>query len=246
MTSLETQFYPEIRFGGFTDCDSTVAFYTRVRALAGGARLVVDYGCGRGSCAEDPIVFRRELRDLRGPNRHIIGIDIDTAAAQNPLIDEFRLLAPGVAWPIESSSVDLIVADFVLEHVADPDAVFAEAARVLAHGGHFCIRASNAASYVGLISWLIPRKLHHAVLRIAQPDRHENDVFPAAYACNTVWRLRRLLARHGFDAFVSGYNAEPAYLSFSRWAYGLGVAWQKHAPTSVAPALFAFARLEAK
>ena len=43
-------------------------------------------------------------------------------------------------WPLESASVDLVVANLILEHVHDLEPVFFEAARVLRPGGqlYFC------------------------------------------------------------------------------------------------------------
>ena len=246
MTRLETKYYPESRFGGFTACDSTVAFYTRVNALAaaGPARVVVDFGCGRGVYAEDAIPFRRQLRDLRGAGRTVIGMDVDSRAASNPFVDEFRMAEPGGKWPAEDDSADLVIADFVVEHLEDPDRFLAEAARVLKRGGHVAIRTPNSAGYVVWISRIVPGKLHRTVLRRAQPDREEEDVFPAVYHCNSAPRLRRALAGHGFDAVAYGHGAEPSYLGFSRWIYRLGVTYHRHAPLSLAPVLFAFGRLE--
>lgn len=42
-------------------------------------------------------------------------------------------------WPCEDQSVDLVVCNLVLEHIADLGFIFAEAARVLVDGGQFFI-----------------------------------------------------------------------------------------------------------
>jgi SAM-dependent methyltransferase len=244
--TLQSRYYPECRFGGFTDHDGTVAFYTRVNALLDPHSVVVDFGCGRGAAADDPVRFRRQVRDLRAPGRTLIGIDVDPMAAGNPFVNDFRLLPMDGAWPLDPASVDLVVTDCVLEHLLAPELFFAQAAQVLKPGGHICIRTPNTAGYVALISRLVPRGLHRAVLTTAQPGRREEDVFPAVYRCNSVWRLRRMLARHGFDAVVYGHGAEPGYLGFSRWAYLLGVLYRKHAPVCMLPSLFAFGQLQAK
>ena len=74
----------------------------------------------------------------------------------------------------------------------------------------------------------------HPPLSHADPDMD--------YRCNTVWRLRRTLARYGFDGIAYGYEAEPSYLNFSRVAYALGVLHQKLAPGFIRPAIFVFAQ----
>src|SRR5205807_9925754 len=139
MTADVTRFHPETEFGGFTDLDSSVIFYARVRQLLTAEAVAVDVGCGRGTQSDDPVKVRRELRILRGHCREVIGIDVDPDARNNPFLDEFRLIEPSGRWPLADASADVAVADFVLEHVADPDAFFAEAARVLRPEGVICI-----------------------------------------------------------------------------------------------------------
>lgn len=42
-------------------------------------------------------------------------------------------------WPVDDSSIDLICCNLVLEHIENLRFIFAEAARVLAAGGHFFV-----------------------------------------------------------------------------------------------------------
>lgn len=234
-------FYPESRFGGFTQIDGTVAFYTRVQSLVRPESIVIDFGCGRGAYADDPLPFRRDLRILKGKAGRVIGLDTSPAGAENPWLDEFHLLQ-SPRWPVEDSRADLCICDNVLEHLPEPQVFFSEARRVLKPHGVVCIRTPNRWNYVALLSRLIPNRNHARVLAKAKPGLNEVDVFPTFYRCNTIPALRASLNRHGFDAVVYGYEAEPSYLSFSKFAYALGVLHQKIAPGFLKPAIFAFAR----
>ena len=72
---LLQRFYPEARFGGFSDVDGTITFYTRVQAMLSPDSVVLDVGCGRGAgLQDDSVVYRRELRRLRGRCQRVIGI----------------------------------------------------------------------------------------------------------------------------------------------------------------------------
>lgn len=238
------RWFPEISFGGFSRIDGTVAFYTRVNALVASDSVLVDFGCGRGGCADDAVEYRRRLQIFKGRVHRVVGLDVDETAAGNPCLDEFRLLRSGHPWPVEDRSVDVVLADCVLEHLADPDAFFAEARRVLRPGnGYLCIRTPNAWSYISLAARLIPNRFHAAVLAYAQSHRKAHDVFPVIYRCNTIPALRRIMKRHGFAAAVYGFESEPQYLNFSRFFYALGVLHQKLAPEFLRPAIFAFGRL---
>lgn len=234
-------FYPESNFGGFTQVDGTVAFYSRVQALAAPESVVVDFGCGRGAYAADPVPFRRSLRVFKGKVSRVIGLDASPAAAENPFLDEFYPLE-GPRWPLEDCSADLVLCDNVLEHLLEPEEFFREAQRVLRPGGAVCIRTPNALNYIAMLSRLIPNRSHARILAKAKPELGEEDIFPTVYRCNTLPAVRRALRRHGFEAVVYGYEAEPSYLSFSKAAYALGVLHQKLSPGLFKAAIFAFGR----
>ncbi len=243
MNRAVQRFYPEARFGGFTDYDGTIRFYTRVNALLSNCRggTLLDVGCGRGEYQDDEVILRRELRIMKGKCARVIGIDVDAAARLNPFLNEFYLLQ-GNHWPLADNSVDLCLADYVIEHVSSPDAFFAECSRVIRSTGYLCIRTANVHSYVGVAARLVPNRYHASVLQTVQDKRKPQDVFPTVYRCNTINKLRSMLSRYGFDAAVYGTESEPMYLSFSSLAYSLGALHQRFAPGWLKPAIFAFAK----
>lgn len=242
--SFKNIYYPESRFGGFTDIDGTIAFYIRVNSLINSSSTVLDIGCGRGAYAEDPILVRRELRLFKGRCGEIIGLDVDKAAESNPFLDRFCLIESNL-WLLEDDSVDICICDCVVEHLEEPDLFFSECQRVIRPGGYLCIRTANVLSYFGLFSMLIPNKSHAAVLSKVQDERKEEDVFPTLYKCNTTRRIKYMLNKYGFDDCVYGYEAEPSYLSFSRFFYLLGVIHQRFIPNLFKVAIFAFGKKQA-
>ena len=241
-TSIVDKVYPENRLFGFTREDGTVHFLTRVHALLTSNSIVLDVGCGRGQSEEDSCVFRRQLRRLRGEQRKIIGIDVDPAAATNPLVDEFRRIDDPRHWPVADAEVDLIYSDYVLEHVEEPSAFFSEAARVLRPGGYLCIRTPNFLGYGAFITWLIPNRFHKKVLGYVQPDRKSIDVFPTVYRCNTSWRLRRVLEQAGLKPFVYSIECEPGNFQSFDLLYRVAAAVMPHLPSLFKSTLLVFAR----
>jgi ubiquinone/menaquinone biosynthesis C-methylase UbiE len=241
MSLYRQYYYPEASFGGFSDIDATVAFYTRVKALVSSSSVVLDIGCGRGQYQNDPIEFRRNVRILHGHCAKVIGIDVDTIAATNPFIDEFLPITTS-EWPIDSESIDLCCCDWVLEHVPDPLVLFRESRRVLKPGGVLCIRTQNKRSYSGVVARLIPSRLHGSVLRWAQKNRESEDVFPTVYRCNTVRDLKVMMKSFGFESVVYGYESEPAYLEFSKLAFGMAARMRSLIPPALRTSIFAFGR----
>jgi SAM-dependent methyltransferase len=238
---LKEKYYPESRIGGFSDVDGTIAFFTHVNALIVRSSIIVDVGCGRGAYLDDPVTYRLNLRRLRGKSARVYGIDPDPAAAENPNIDEFRLIIND-DWPIDSASADLILADYVLEHIRFPEKFFSEANRILKPGGVICIRTSNILSYVGILAKLVPNQRHIHVLRKVKEQASDRDTFPTFLRCNTIRKVRNELEKSGFDPVVYGYNAEPGYLSFSGFSYFLGVLYQKYAPGVIKVGIHAFGK----
>jgi SAM-dependent methyltransferase len=239
--TLRERFYPEVRFGGFTDADEFVKFYTRVHALLEPGFTALDIGCGRGAHSEDPVKLRRDLETLRGKCRRVIGIDVAGASRDNPLIDEFRQITAD-RWPVDDAEIDLAISDSVLEHVPNPDDFFAECRRVIRPGGYLCLKTPNVLSYFGLAARLVPNRHHAATVQFAQENRKAEDVFPTYYRCNTVGAVKRALTRHGFVAHVSGHEPEPNYLAFNRLLYGFGVLHQRLAPRRLQNVVLAFAQ----
>ena len=234
-------YYPESKFGGFSDLDGTVIFYSRLNALLGDEDTVLDVGCGRGEYEEDIVSYRRTLRTLKGKCKKVIGIDVDKAAVSNRCVDEVRLIQTD-RWPVDDESVDVCLADFVVEHLADPEAFFGEVRRVLTPGGVFCGRTTNAWGYVGIGSRLIPNRYHSRCVDVMQEERAEEDVFPTVYRCNSVWKLRRLLNRDGLRGHAYGFESEPRYLEFSSLAYFCGTLYQKVVPQPFKSCIFFFAQ----
>jgi SAM-dependent methyltransferase len=235
-------YFPESQFGGYSDIDQLVVFYTRVRALLEPSFTVLDIGCGRGRHAEERTA-KSNLKILNDQCKTVIGIDVNPAARENPFVDQFHLIEPDGRWPIPDASVDLAVSDYVLEHVSNPGLFFSECHRVIRPGGYLCMRTTNAMSYFGLAARLIPNKLHPTVVQRAYVNpRKEEDVFPIRYRCNTVHAIRRVLDRHGFEHCVYGYQSDPAHFGFSRVLYFFGVLHQRFAPRAIRTAIFVFAR----
>lgn len=219
-----TRLFPEVGAGGFSRIDGTVQFYVRINALLRPEMTVLDFGAGRGEWTEDPVVYRRELRTLRGKVERVVGVDVDPVVTGNPGCDEAVLLDAGSRIPLADSSVDLVVSDHTFEHLDDPVAVTAELDRVLRPGGWICARTPNRWGYIGVGARLVPNAAHAGVLRRVQPGRQDRDVFPVRYRINSRRDFRRCFPASRFDVLAYTVNAEPWYFGRSRIAWRVALA----------------------
>lgn len=241
--ALKTRLYPETAAGGFSRVDGTIEFFQRVNALLVREMTVLDFGAGRGEWADaDEAPYRRNLRWLRGKVARVVGCDVDPVVIQNPSLDEAVVVDPAAPLPFDDRSFDLIVADWVFEHISAPERLVHELDRVLKPGGWLCARTPNRFGYVALLAALTPNRLHAAVLRRAQPSREERDVFPTVYRMNTRRRLRRLFPKTAYSHSIYATSGEPSYAGNSRWLWALFGTLHRILPESLQNSLFVFLR----
>ena len=234
-------FFPEIGAGGFSRIDSTIQFYEQIRALSDPNFVLLDFGAGRGAAhSDDAIRYRRELRDLRGTFREVIGADVDPIVTTNPVIDRAFVLQPECLIPLPDKSVDVVISDFTFEHVEAPAQVANELDRILAPGGWICVRTPNRYGYVALVNRLAPKFLRPRVLRLAQPERKEQDVFRPYYRLNTIRKLSQYFNTESYEHFVYFWDAEPAYHANSKALYRLFLIIHYFTPTRLKTLLLIF------
>ena len=150
---------------------------------------VLEVGCGRGDIDPFPWDHHRGLR--------LIGLDPDPAARANPQIDEFIESESASEWPVEPGAVDLVVARYVIEHVAQPGAFLSNVRRVLKPGGRFLFLAPNLQHPAILLSHLLPVAAKRTLLGVTMGTA-DDDVFPTFYRMNSARKLRALAKQHGF------------------------------------------------
>jgi len=117
-----------------------------VLARRGGARVLLDVGCGDGTTAE---VLRACLA-TEGSRPFIAGVDWSSVAATAAGRRGFAVVrgtADDGRLPFRSESVDVVVVSEMIEHVVDTDAVLEEARRVLVPGGALVLSTPNLAAW---------------------------------------------------------------------------------------------------
>jgi SAM-dependent methyltransferase len=240
ITRNRQRLYPELQAGGFTKRDGTIAFYVRVNALLRPTDTILDFGAGRGRGAEDACAIRRDLLNLQGKVKKVVGVDVDDAVKENPTLDEWRVIAPDRPVPLPDASFDLILSDWVLEHIDNPSWFASEVYRLLRPGGWLCARTPNKWGLTGLGARLTPNRLHKNVLAKLTDNRLQQDVFPTRYRLNTIGSLRKWFPRQRWQHASYMENAEPPYVMRSLVAARLVQMYWRVAPTSLFTNLHVF------
>lgn len=156
-------------------------------ALRPGTRAL-DAGCGRTTRLAG---HRHRIADL-------VGVDVDAdAGSENLALDRFVIADLCARLPFEDAYFDLVYANFVIEHLEDPETALREWRRVVRPEGALVFLTSNRANPFLAAASLLPHRFR-VLLKRAGAGVIERDVIPTRYRANTPKRLAALLAGAGF------------------------------------------------
>lgn len=227
--------------GGFTDNDGTIDFYLRVNSLVDTHSTVLDFGAGRAAWFEDDeCATRKSIQLLKGKVGKVIAADVGEAVFQNKASDEQILVKAEGSLDVPHQSVDVIVSDYVLEHIEDASIFVEQVTESLKSGGWFCARTPHKFSYVAMFARLIHNKFHTKALSRIQPDRKEVDIFPTTYKLNTLRDIDQAFAGWENKTFV--FRTDPAYHFGNKYMYRFQSFIHRLLPAFVCGNLFVFVR----
>ena len=222
-------FYPEAAIDGFATVNGDIAFYSLVRAIClkfEKKPRLLDFGAGRATWFENPASdYTRFLRHLNAETAYVVAADVDPVVKTNRASSEQVVLEPNASLSFPDRSFDIIVADWTFEHLEQPDEIAKEFDRILRPGGWICARTPNRFGYVALISSILPNETHTYLLKIIQPSRIKEDIFPTFYRMNTIKKIKKVFKE--CDVIGIKRNFLPAYHFNSKlvFAFGLCVHW---------------------
>lgn len=178
--------------------------------------VVLDLGAGAG------IVREMNFKGLAG---RICGVDLDPRVETNPMLDEGKVADAG-RIPYPGGTFDLVFADNVMEHLADPAGALNEVWRVLKPEGVFLFKTPNKTHYMPTIARLTPYGFHRLVNKLR--GRAVVDTFPTLYRANTLRAVRRLASATNFEVVsVDRIEGRPEYLRISWPTYLIGAAYER-------------------
>ena len=165
--------------------------------------------------------------------------DVDDAVLQNRASDQQLIIDDG-QLNLPKDSVDLIIADYVLEHVDDPQSFATQIDRCLKSGGWFCARTPHKYSYVSIAASMVKNSAHASVLKIVQPERKAIDVFPTAYKLNTMSDLKNTFPEWEHHSFI--FRTSPSYYFGSQSVYKAQSFLHRLMPSALCGNIFVFVK----
>jgi SAM-dependent methyltransferase len=189
----------------------------RIEAQLTPTSSILDIGCGRTA---------PNLVKLAGEGRTLHGIDVIDFTVADPRLQLFTNDVRAMK-DIRANSIDVAYSRAVMEHLEQPEAAYAEIARVLKPGGVYVFTTPSIYDYGSLIALIVPNRFHARIVN-ATEGRPSEDVFPTVFDSNS----RRTISRQAKEAGLSlrefAYIGQyPNYLAFNRALFWLGSLYQK-------------------
>ncbi|MCA9726083.1 MAG: class I SAM-dependent methyltransferase [Candidatus Eisenbacteria bacterium] len=119
--------------------------------------------------------------------------DVDDCKVEAPFAGEAHICPLEQLEPFASEAYDAAFANFVLEHVADPESASREMARILKPGGRLILTLSNPQAPEFVLASVTPLGFHQLV----KGSGEGKEAHAVEYAYGSVDRLRESLERAG-------------------------------------------------
>jgi SAM-dependent methyltransferase len=173
---------------------SQSAYEDVLRRHVPGTRRWLDLGCGHAILPAWRGDAERTLVESAG---EIVGIDYDLDSLRRHRSITARCRGDASRLPFANEAFDLVTANMVVEHLADPPNSLREIRRVLRPGGLLIFHTPNAWGYPVMMARLLPYGVKRRIAFLLD-GRDEEDVFPTHYRANTEGRIQELAAATGF------------------------------------------------
>jgi SAM-dependent methyltransferase len=184
------------------------------------------HGCRvlHAGCGWDRSKIAGTLRDKA--DAFVFGIDLDFEAVKRNKNSSAVANLENV--PAPDSAFDIVIMEYVIEHLENPGRVFAELGRTLAAGGVIIFLTPSAFSYKALVARLTPQRFHEFVGRRRYGFGAEQDMYPTVYRANSKRSLQRALHAAGLEleAIVAKSNG-PTWFVGTPVAFGVAAWYHK-------------------
>jgi SAM-dependent methyltransferase len=195
-TALQRRIVPELRY-------SQTQFEEHLQQHGSRAARWLDVGCGHQLL---PPWREAAERALVAQCPVVVGMDYDLDSLRRHRTLRNVLRGDVSHLPFADETFDLVTANMVVEHLAEPADQFREIARVLRPGGAFLFHTPNARSYPVRVSRLLPDGVKKLLARVLE-GRHAEDVFPTHYRANTEALVRDIARHTGFVVEAINFTA---------------------------------------
>ncbi len=198
--------------------DGTTEFHALCREHITPKARILEVGAGPTNRTSE---FLASLGELHG-------LDVSDEVRGNVHLTSSALIEGG-RYPFPDSSFDLVVSNYVVEHVDDASLHLAEIHRVLVSGGRYIFRTPNLIHYVAIVSRFTAHGTHKLLAnRLRNLPSHNHEPWPTVYAMNTPTAVRRYARLAGLEVeSLEMVEKEPSYGMYARSLFLAFMAYER-------------------
>ncbi|MEW6066929.1 MAG: methyltransferase domain-containing protein [Nitrospirota bacterium] len=202
--------YPQFIQKIFYNTKNIFDYYDgEVSPLVKKGAVILDAGCGKKGIMNKYI----------GNGAVIVGSDLEIAAIKRNEAMQYKTLSSLDSLCFKDETFDLIVSQWVVEHLPEPERVFREFNRVLKKGGSLILVTNSIYNPLMTFNAIMPQKLRDNIKKRVLPPEIEEDTFPTYYRANSIGRLNNIMAAIGFKKCFSVYTSDTSFFIFSKWLF---------------------------
>jgi ubiquinone/menaquinone biosynthesis C-methylase UbiE len=154
----------------------------------------LDLGCGKRLF---PNWRHEDEKYMIGCSRILTGVDINLNSLKHNNSILNKVNGDIAKLPFKNCSFDLVTADMVLEHLAEPSIQCREVYRILKPGGMFILHTPNKYDPLLAVSRILPRKILLKLVEIIE-GRGNEDTSVTYYRANSIKDIILLADASGF------------------------------------------------
>jgi ubiquinone/menaquinone biosynthesis C-methylase UbiE len=182
--------------------------------------VLLDAGCGEKGIMNKYNKYKRE-------NRLAIGVDLSLEALRKNNSLDYLLKSTVEKLPFKDGTFDVVICQWVVEHIKEPKLVFEEFKRVLKESGHLIVVTNSIYNFIMFASAILPAKIRDKMKEKVFPSEIKEGTFPTYYKCNSKNSFKKVLSGLGFSEVFSGYSGDISIFVFSKFLFILALLYEK-------------------
>ena len=167
---------------------------------------ILEIGCGRQSFGDK--YYKRA--------KYKVGIDPDKEALKDNTLMDKKICSTIENIPETTGEFDVVIAQWVLEHVQNPEKDIRKIQKLCKKNGHFIFMTTNIHSPLIMLSKILSTSSKKYLRKILF-DIEEDDTYPTVYKINSVSKIDLYLSKNGFKKIEIKKTGVLTYFSWNKY-----------------------------